>query len=252
MGYNDRKCSATGGIPLNRILKMVLGNFFYVPGAWLKLCRYAKNPEKYSRKEMYDHISDILQHGIAESNVNLQVTGLENIPEQDGFMLYGNHQGMFDIVALAATCPKPLAAVLKKELREVPLLKQIIACTGSYPMNRENVRQSLQVIQNVTREVKEDHRNFLIFPEGTRSRNGNVMGEFHGGSFRCALKAKCPILPLCFIDCFKPLDQKGSDPITVQLHYLPVIPYEEYQGMTTVELAALVKQRIQTCIDANT
>ncbi len=231
---------------------MVLGNFFYVPGAWIKLNRYAKHPEKYDRKEMYDHIADILRHGIAKSNVELKITGLDNIPAEDGFMLYGNHQGMFDVVALAATCPNPLAAVLKKELKDVPLLKQIMLCTGSYPMDRENVRQSLQVIQNVTHAVKEEHRNFLIFPEGTRSRNGNVMGEFHGGSFRCALKAKCPIVPLCFIDCFKPLDEKGSKPMTVQLHYLPVIPYEEYQGLSTVELAALVKQRIQNCIDENT
>ncbi len=237
---------------MNRIVKMVLGNALYVPGAWIKLCRYAKHPEKYSRKEMYDHISDLLRRGVEASNVTLQVTGLENIPAENGFMLYGNHQGMFDVVALAATCPVPLAAVLKKELRDVPLLKQIMLCTGSYPMNRENVRQSLQVIQNVTREVRDEKRNFLIFPEGTRSRQGNVMGEFHGGSFRCALKAKCPILPLCFIDCFKPLDEKGSAPLTVQLHYLPVIPYEEYQGLTTVELAALVKERIQACIDANT
>ncbi len=237
---------------MNRILKMVLGNAFYVPGAWIKLCRYAKHPEQYDRKEMYDHIADLLRHGVAASNVTLKITGLENIPAENGFMLYGNHQGMFDVVALAATCPNPLAAVLKKELKDVPLLKQIMLCTGSYPMNRENVRQSLQVIQNVTREVRDEKRNFLIFPEGTRSRNGNVMGEFHGGSFRCALKAKCPILPLCFIDCFKPLDEKGSKPITVQLHYLPVIPYEEYKDLSTVELAALVKQRIQDCMDANT
>lgn len=237
---------------MNRIVKMVLSNFFYVPGAWIKLCRYARHPENYSRQEMYDHISDILQHAVRGGNVNLKVTGLENIPTEGGFMLYGNHQGMFDVVALAATCPVPLAAVLKQELQNVPLLKQIMLCTGSYPMDRDDVRQSLKVIQAVTKEVKEEDRHFLIFPEGTRSKQGNVMGEFHGGSFRCALKAKCPILPLCFIDCFKPLDEKGSKPLTVQLHYLPVIPYEEFQGLSTVELAALVKGRIQECIDANT
>ena len=237
---------------MNRIVKMVLSNIRYVPGAWIKLCRYARQPENYSRQEMYDHISDILQHAVKGGNVDLKVTGLENIPAEGSFMLYGNHQGMFDVVALAATCPVPLAAVLKQELKDVPLLKQIMLCTGSYPMDRDDVRQSLKVIQAVTKEVKEEDRHFLIFPEGTRSKKGNVMGEFHGGSFRCALKAKCPILPLCFIDCFKPLDEKGSKPITVQLHYLPVIPYEEFRDLSTVELAALVKQRIQECIDANT
>jgi 1-acyl-sn-glycerol-3-phosphate acyltransferase len=230
---------------------MVLGNIFYVPGAWIKLCRYAKHPEKYTREEMYDHISDILQHAVKASNVDLKVTGIENIPTEGGFMMYGNHQGLFDVVALAATCPVPLACVMKQELKDVPLLKQIMRCTGSYPMDRQDVRQSLRVIQAVTKEVKEDGRRFLIFPEGTRSKQGNVMGEFHGGSFRCALKAKCPIVPLCFIDCFKPLDGKGSKRMTVQLHYLPVIPYEEFKDLDTVELAALVKARIQECIDTN-
>jgi 1-acyl-sn-glycerol-3-phosphate acyltransferase len=115
-------------------------------------------------------------------------------------------------------------------------------------MDREDVRQSLTVIQNVTEEVKKG-RNYLIFPEGTRSKNGNVMGEFHGGSFRCALKAKCPILPVAFIDSFKVLDQKGSKPVRVQVHYLPLIPYEEFAGMKPTEVAAMVKQRIQEKID---
>jgi 1-acyl-sn-glycerol-3-phosphate acyltransferase len=45
------------------------------------------------------------------------------------------------------------------------------------------------------------------------------------------------------------LDQKGSKPVTVQMHYLPAIPYEEFQDMKTVEVAELVKSRIQACID---
>ena len=113
------------------------------------------------------------------------------------------------------------------------------------------MRQSLEVIQNVTKEVQ-NGRNYLIFPEGTRSRNGNVMGEFHGGSFRCAVKAKCPIVPFALIDSFKVLDQKGSAPVTVQLHYLQPIPYEEFAGMKATEVADMVKAQIQAVIDANT
>lgn len=237
---------------MNRIVRMVLGNLSYIPGAWMKLNRYSKNRDNYTREEMYAHIHDIMQHAIAKSNVELKVTGLENIPKEGGFMMYANHQGMFDVVALAATCPIPIAAVLKQELQDIPLLKQIMRCTYSYPMDRSDVRQSLKVIQAVTRDVKEGGRRFIIFPEGTRSKNGNVMGEFHGGSFRCAVKAKCPILPIAYIDCFKPLDEKGSKPLTVQMHYLPVIPYEEFKDLDTVALATLVKQRIQDCIDANT
>ena len=158
---------------------------------------------------------------------------------------------MFDVVALASDWERPLAAVLKKELADVPMLKQIRECTHSFAMDREDVRQSLTVIKNVTEQVQKG-RNFLIFPEGTRSKNGNCMGEFHGGSFRAAMKAQCPIVPLCFIDSFKVLDEKGSKPVSVQMHYLKPIPYEEYKDMKTVEVAELVKSRIQEVLDANT
>ena len=236
---------------MNRIALMVLKNLFRLPFLYGKLCHYAKHTEKYPEMEKYLHIQKIFKIAIKSGNIDLQIHGTENIPAENGYMLYGNHQGMFDVVALAATFPGPLSCVFKHELRNVPLLKQIIACTKSFAMNREDTRQSLEVIRAVTEEVKAG-RNYLIFPEGTRSRKGNEMNEFHGGSFRCATKAKCPIVPLAFIDSFKVLDQKGSKPVSVQLHYLKPIPYEEYKDLKTVELAELVKYRIAAVIAEHT
>lgn len=236
---------------MNRLALMILKNLHRVPGLFGKLSHYAKNADKYPEKEMYDHIAGIMKIAISSGNIDLKVTGVENIPTDESFIMYGNHQGMFDIVAIAATCPRPLGAVFKKELEGKPLVSDIIACTKSFSMDREDVRQSLTVIQSVIKEVKAG-RNYLIFPEGTRSRNGNVMGEFHGGSFRCAIKSKCPIQPVAFVDSFKVLDQKGSKPVEVQIHYLEPIPYEEYKDMKTNEVAELVKGRIQAAVDANT
>ena len=235
---------------MNRIVTMVLKNIGIVPGAWIKLCRYAKHPENYTEEEMYRHIQFILKRAVQGGNIDLQVTGTENIPRENGFMLYANHQGMFDILAVAATCDNPLGAVLKKELYDIPFLHQVAICTKSYAMDREDVRQSLKVIQNVIREVKAG-RNYLIFPEGTRSKNGNQMGPFHSGSFRCATKSKCPIVPVALVDSFKVLDQKGSKPVSVQIHYLKPIYWEEYQDLNTTELAALVKERIEQAVQEN-
>ena len=233
-----------------RILLMVLRNFWRVPGAWFKLCRYAKHTERYPEQEKYDHIRYIMNLAVKSGNIDLTVTGQQKLPEQNGFILYGNHQGMFDVVALVATFPRILGAVFKKELANIPFLKQIIACTKSFAMDREDVRQSLTVIQKVTEEVKQG-RNYLIFPEGTRSKKGNVMGDFHGGSFRCAVKAKCPIVPVAFIDSFKVLDQKGCKKVGVQIHFLEPIPFEEYGHLKTVDVAQLVKDRIRQAIDEN-
>ena len=236
---------------MNRLALMLLRNITRFPAIYRKLCRYAKHPERYPEQEMWDHMSNMMALAANAGNLHLQVTGTEHIPQEGGFMLYGNHQGLFDVVALAVSCPRPLGCVYKKELRNTPLLKQIYACTKSFAMDREDVRQSLTVIQQVTEEVKKG-RPYLIFPEGTRSKQGNTMGSFHGGSFRCATKSKCPVVPFALIDSFRVLDQKGSDPLTVQLHYLDLIPHEEYKDMKPAELAQLVKDRIQAAIDAST
>uniref|UniRef100_UPI004055EEA3 lysophospholipid acyltransferase family protein n=1 Tax=Acetatifactor sp. TaxID=1872090 RepID=UPI004055EEA3 len=232
---------------MNRILLMVLRNWWKVPGAYIKLCHYAKHTDEYPEKEKYAHINYIFKTAVESGNIDFQVYGLENFPKENGFLIYGNHQGMFDILAVAATCEQPLAAVLKKELKDIPFLKQVIACTKSFPMDREDIKQSMEVIVSVIKEVKKG-RNYLIFPEGTRSRNGNEMLEFHSGSFKCASKSQCPILPVALIDCYKVLDEKGCKPVTVQVHYLKPIYYEEYKDMNTNEIAEMVHNRIEAKI----
>ncbi len=231
-----------------RILRMVFLNLFRIPAAWFKLCRYAKHPEKYSEKERFDHVRYILSLAVNKGNVKLEVSGQEHIPEESGYMLYANHQGMFDVMAIAATCRNPIGAVLKKELYNIPFIHQVCKCTKSFPMDREDVRQSLTVIGNVTEEVKAG-RNYLIFPEGTRSRKGNEMLPFHHGSFRCATKSKCPVIPVALTDSFLVLDGKGCAPVTVGVQYLEPIYYEEYAGMKPAELAQLVQQRIGEAIE---
>ena len=233
-----------------RILLMVLRNFWKVPSMWFKLCRYAKHTDRYPELEKWQHIQKILKIGVDSGNIDLQVHGQENIPQENGFLMYANHQGLFDVLAIASTCDPPLAAVLKKELVNIPFLKQIVKCTNSFAMDRDDLRQSMTVISNVIKEVKKG-RNYLIFPEGTRSKKGNEMLEFHSGSFKCATKTKCPILPVAFVDSFKVLDQKGCKKVTVQIHYLEPISYEEYQEMNTVELAAYVRGKIEAVVKAN-
>lgn len=235
---------------MNRLLVVVLKNIAIVPAAWVKLCKYAKHTDEYSYEEKYKHIRYILKHVCKSGNIDLKVTGLENIPEKDGFLMCGNHQGIFDIVAIVDSFERPLAAVLKKELNEIPFLKQVVQCTHSYPMDREDVRQSMKVIQGVTQDLI-NGRNMIIFPEGTRSKNGNNMGEFHAGTFKCVTKSKVPIVPFALIDSFKVLDQDGCAPLKVQLHYLEPIFYEEYKDLKTSEIAELVRSRIAEAVERN-
>lgn len=233
---------------MNRLTKIIWRNLFHFPGMYLRLSRYAKDPDRYPAEERYEYVLRFFRRVVRTSNVQLQIFGQENIPQEGGFMFYGNHQGIFDILAISLGCQRPFSAVYKKEMDSIPFLKQIFRSNKCLPLDRDDVRQSLSVIQEVTHRV-ENGEVFLIFPEGTRSKNTNQMGQFHGGSFRCAIKAKCPVVPVAYVDCFKVLDQPGSEPVTVQIHFLKAIPYEEFAEMKPLELAQLVKDRIQAALD---
>ncbi len=233
---------------MNRIVKLILRNIFKVPGIYVRLCRYAKNPDKYPEIERWDYVGSMVRLILPTGNIDLQVSGIENIPSQGGFMLYGNHQGMFDVVALFASCPTPLGVVYKQELRNIPFLEQVLRFTKSFALDRSNPRQGIAVMQQVQQELTQG-RSYVIFPEGTRSKSSNTMGEWHSGSFKCAVKAACPIVPVAFVDCYKVLDQKGSKPVSAQVHYLEPIEYDEYKTLKTNELAELVKARVQAALD---
>lgn len=235
---------------MKRILMMVFRNILLVPYMWIKLCYHASHVDKYTEEEHYKMLRFITYRANKGGNVIIDVHGQENIPKENGFMFFPNHQGMYDVLAIIDACPKPFSVVAKKEVANVPFLKQVFACMKAYMLDREDVRQAMEVIINVTKEVKKG-RNYLIFAEGTRSKKGNQIQNFKGGSFKSATKARCPIVPVALIDSFKPFDTNSITPVTVQVHFLEPLLYEKYKDMKTNEIAETVKERIQNKINEN-
>ena len=233
---------------MKRILLMVFRNLWFVPWAWCKLCYRASHTDKYTEEEQYSFIRWVDLHANKGGNVKIDVHGSENIPAENGFMFFPNHQGLYDVLAMIEACPRPFSVVAKKEVGNIPFLKQVFSCLKAFLLDREDVRQSMKVIQQVSQDVAAG-RNFLIFPEGTRSRDGNELGEFKGGSFKCAMKAKCPIVPVAIIDSYKAFDAGSTENVNVQVHYLEPITYDEYKMLKTTEVAEIVKEKIKNTID---
>ena len=232
---------------MKRIIMMVFRNLFLVPYMWIRLCYHASHVDKYKEEQHYELLKYMTHRANKGGNVTIDAYGVENIPDENGFMFFPNHQGLYDVLAILDVCPKPFSVVAKKEIANIQFLKQVFACMKAYMIDRDDIKQSLQVIINVTNEVKKG-RNYLIFPEGTRSKNGNELLEFKGGSFKAATKAKCPIIPVALIDSFKPFDTNTTSQVTVQVHFLKPLYYEDYKDMNTKEIAALVRERIQSTI----
>lgn len=232
---------------MKRILLMVCRNIFLVPFMWVKLCYYASHVDKYSEEKRFEMLKFITTRANKGGNVTIEVHGTENIPEKDGFMFFPNHQGLYDVLAIIQACPRPFSVVAKKEVANIQFLKQVFACMKAYMIDRDDVRQAMQVIIDVADEVK-NGRNYLIFAEGTRSRNGNEVQTFKGGSFKAATKARCPIVPVALIDSFVPFDSSTTKPVTVQVHFLKPLCYDEYKDMKTTGIAGQVKDAIQQTI----
>ncbi len=229
---------------MERIVLMVFRNLLKVPAMWIQICKHAARADKYTDEQHNEMFKYIVERANIGGNVTIKSTGQENIPKKNGFMFFPNHQGMYDLLAIIDSCPDPVSVVYKMEIRNVPFIKQIAKCMKAFFIDRSDVRQSMKVIMAVSKEV-EKGRNYIIFPEGTRSKNGNTVGEFKGGSFKAATKAKCPIVPVALIDSFKPFDAHSVKPVEVQVHYLKPLFYEEYKNMKTVDIADEVKRRIE-------
>lgn len=232
---------------MERIILMVIRSIFQLPYWLYKIFSYS-NIDKYDEATGYAMLHRLTFLANRRGRVKIKCYGLENLPKDNGYVMYSNHQGMFDALILLETHERPFATVSKKEVENIFFLKQVFGILRSKFIDREDVRQSMKVMIEVTKEVKEG-RNYLIFPEGTRSKNHNQIQEFKGGSFKCAMNARCPIVPVAIIDSYKAFDAHSIARLTVQIHYLKPLYYENYQGMKSGEIAEHVANQIKNVID---
>lgn len=232
-----------------RIILMVLYNLPFVPWWWYQLCHYAKHTDEISEDKKYALLKKITVHANKGGRVKIDVHGQENIPREENFVFFPNHQGLFDVLSIIEASDRPFSVVAKIEVKNIFFLKQVFAIMKAKFMDRDDVRQSLKVILSVTDEVKAG-RNFLIFPEGTRSKNGNHPGDFKGGSFKCAMNARCPIVPVAMLNSYQAFDTNSIHPVTVQVHFLEPLYYEDYKDMKSTEIAKVVRARIVERIEA--
>ena len=144
-----------------------------------------------------------------------------------------------------ASCPIPLAFISKKENESIPLLGRWAQLIGTIHFDRETREGNVHMLRESARRLKQG-KNLLIFPEGTRSK-GDEMHAFKMGSLQPAYMGKAAIVPVTLKHCYA-LDEKKSHIRSISVISGKPIPYEEYQGMKTTEIAAMVKGRIEDTI----
>jgi 1-acyl-sn-glycerol-3-phosphate acyltransferase len=130
---------------------------------------------------------------LATTGVIVSTEGLDRIDRQKTYVFVSNHQSIYDIPVVFASLPYQLRIIAKESLRRIPFLGWHLRRSGHLLVNRSNPDRA--GILRRWKALVEEGLSLIVFPEGTRSRDGRV-GPFKAGSFLLAIEAGLPLVPL--------------------------------------------------------
>lgn len=135
----------------------------------------------------------------------VRVTGLENIKENTSYVFVANHQSMADVFLIYGWLPVIFKWLMKYELRRIPFVGTACKAAGHIFVKRGNTAAALQSLKEAEK-VLHDGVCTVIFPEGTRSEDGQV-GRFKRGALQIALDLKLPIVPISLSGCYEVMNR---------------------------------------------
>lgn len=141
--------------------------------------------------------------------MRVKVIGAENIEPRSSYVIISNHQSQYDIYVLYGWLGVDFKWVMKKELEKVPVLGFACKVLGHIYIDRSNPKSAVETINAAKTEIV-NGTSVLFFPEGTRSRDGQL-GPFKKGAFKMAIDLGIPILPVTINGTRKILPKGGID-----------------------------------------
>lgn len=171
--------------------------------------------------------------------------GLENLPPADEPVVYmANHQSYMDIPALYGYLPVQFRIIAKESLFKVPFMGWHLSRAGNIPINRSNRREAMRSIATAVKRIREG-TSVVVFPEGTRSRTGELQ-SLKVGSFKLAAKAGVPIVPITIVGTCKvlPKDSLVFHPGRVDVYVGRPVETAGARDERLEELVARVREEI--------
>lgn len=178
--------------------------------------------------------------------IRVHVTGESIVPKNHRFVLVSNHLSNFDpIVQWYVLKDRQLAFLSKEENMHIPIWGRIVRRCCTHVIDRENPRKAMTAINSVAEMLKEDAVSVGVYPEGTRSKTGELL-PFHNGVFKIAQKANVPMV-VSVIQGTEQIHRNFPFHHTdVYVDFIEVIPSEELAGKRTNVIGERVRADILT------
>lgn len=160
------------------------------------------------------------------------VDGAENIQPGQSYVFVSNHQSMFDVWLIYGWLPVIFKWLMKAELRKVPFIGTGCKAAGHIFVERAKAKASIESLREVERQLTNGICT-VIFPEGTRTEDGQV-GRFKRGAFQIALDLGLPVIPLSLSGCYEVMP-KGKYYVTrhpVHMHIGKPIDLKQFAEST--------------------
>lgn len=182
--------------------------------------------------------------------IKLDVSGLEHVDRKSAYIFMANHLSFLDGPLMFMLIPQLVRVILKKEVFRIPVVGIGMRHVGFVPVDRKGIRGGKKSIEKAVRFMRERGYSFLIFPEGTRSRDGR-MQAFKRGGFFLAIESGAPIVPISIMGTFG-LMPKGSFFVKrgkVRVVFHPPVAVQGYGRKKLEELIAQVRAVIESPIN---
>lgn len=228
-------------LPALRIAPRLLWSYLTWISSW------NKKLDKIPLEKRYQRVRKLLMKANRYLHIDPHVEGKENIPSEGVCCFVSNHQGAVDPFTFFEIFEKPTCFVGKVEIEKMPFVGKIFRVAGGAFLDRDNLKQQLKVMMRVQDELRAGKCNWFIFPEGTRNKDQMArLLPFHHGTFRTAMKAGVPIVPVVTHGSFRVLSSKcRCKKYPTFIKFLKPITKEEYQNKTTEEISKMVQSMIQ-------
>lgn len=126
------------------------------------------------------------------TGIKLEIRGLENVPKDEAFVFSGKHASTLDAVAVLIAFPN-LSALAKKELYSIPFLGQVLKKVGLYAIDRHSGKAH-EDTPRIVDKIIEEHRPLIVFPEGTRAREGEKQRKLKSGAYHIQKDGRIQVL----------------------------------------------------------